>query len=123
MAEREDDCRANSLHSMDAFSPWILPILGMVLETENLDTGPLQRGRETSRASGNPMGVERQKSEFWCCQRSRVLMGQGHSGKGDTEKWADHMEGFPLKAFAVKSQKLKRQKTSAKPSGNPAILF
>lgn len=109
-SQREDKCRTNSLHSMDAFSPWILPILGMVLETENLDTGPLQRGREASRAFGSPMGVERQKSEFWCCQGSRVLMGQGRSGDGDTEKWAYHMEGFPLKAFAVKSKKLKGSK-------------
>lgn len=34
---------------MDAFTPWNLPILGTVLETENLDRGPLQRGREASR--------------------------------------------------------------------------
>lgn len=37
-------------------------------------------------------------------------MGQGRSGDGDTEKWAYHMEGFPLKAFAVKSKKLKGRK-------------
>lgn len=38
-----------------------LPILGMVLETEDMD---MQRGRETSRTFGNPTGVERQKLEF-----------------------------------------------------------
>lgn len=52
------------------FPLWNLPVLGMVLKTETLDMGPLQRGREISRTFGNPTGIERQKLESGCCQRS-----------------------------------------------------